>query len=215
MSSTETLAVQQGQRGLRALLQRALGLQDDAYARFQRVGEHDVDVFVTTPFDCVASRRVRGTVSRDGAVVPALRVLEALDTATGEPGDLGVSQDQNWPGALPPAQGFTLREEVPIATARQLADEGRNLARQFAGPLGPPVSLLDAVVITVDADERGPKLEIPMRAVFTCTSLGLIPGFEVPVEVPRYLRVSSAGRWVRIDAPFGTVYHSKSLSLLV
>ena len=212
MATTETLVVEQGERGLRALLQRALALQDDAYARFQRVGEHDVDVFVTTPFDCVASRRVRGTVSRDGAVVPARRVLEALDTATGA---LGAAQDQNWPGALPPAQGFVLREEVPISTARQLADEGRNLARQFAGPLGPPVSLLDAVVITVDADDRGPKLEIPMRAVFTCTSLGLIPGFEAPVEVPRYLRVSSAGRWVRIDAPFGTVYHSKSLSLFV
>lgn len=212
MATTETLTVEQGERGLRALLQRALALQDDAYARFQRVGEHDVDVFVTTPFDCVVSRRVRGTVSRDGAVVPARRVLEALDTA---PGTLGAAQDQNWPGALPPAEGFTLREEVPISTARQLADEGRNLARQFAGPLGPPVSLLDAVVITVDADDRGPKLEIPMRAVFTCTSLGLIPGFEAPVEVPRYLRVSSAGRWVRIDAPFGTVYHSKSLSLFV
>ncbi|MCQ4607373.1 hypothetical protein [Corynebacterium pseudogenitalium] len=212
MATTETLVVEQGERGLRALLQRALALQDDAYARFQRVGEHDVDVFVTTPFDCVASRRVRGTVSRDGAVVPARRVLEALETSTGA---LGAAQDQNWPGALPPAQGFVLREEVPISTARQLADEGRNLARQFAGPLGPPVSLLDAVVITVDADDRGPKLEIPMRAVFTCTSLGLIPGFEAPVEVPRYLRVSSAGRWVRIDAPFGTVYHSKSLSLFV
>lgn len=212
MATTETLTVEQGERGLRALLQRALALQDDAYARFQRVGEHDVDVFVTTPFDCVVSRRVRGTVSRDGAVVPARRVLEALETSTGA---LGAAQDQNWPGALPPAQGFVLREEVPISTARQLADEGRNLARQFAGPLGPPVSLLDAVVITVDADDRGPKLEIPMRAVFTCTSLGLIPGFEAPVEVPRYLRVSSAGRWVRIDAPFGTVYHSKSLSLFV
>lgn len=212
MATTETLTVEQGERGLRALLQRALALQDDAYARFQRVGEHDVDVFVTTPFDCVVSRRVRGTISRDGAVVPARRVLEALETSTGA---LGAAQDQNWPGALPPAQGFVLREEVPISTARQLADEGRNLARQFAGPLGPPVSLLDAVVITVDADDRGPKLEIPMRAVFTCTSLGLIPGFEAPVEVPRYLRVSSAGRWVRIDAPFGTVYHSKSLSLFV
>ncbi|WP_070975237.1 hypothetical protein [Corynebacterium sp. MC3] len=212
MATTETLTVEQGERGLRALLQRVLALQDDAYARFQRVGEHDVDVFVTTPFDCVVSRRVRGTVSRDGAVVPARRVLEALETSTGA---LGAAQDQNWPGALPPAQGFVLREEVPISTARQLADEGRNLARQFAGPLGPPVSLLDAVVITVDADDRGPKLEIPMRAVFTCTSLGLIPGFEAPVEVPRYLRVSSAGRWVRIDAPFGTVYHSKSLSLFV
>ncbi|MGY6463072.1 hypothetical protein ACXIUA_03960 [Corynebacterium sp. UMB8791] len=212
MATTETLTVEQGERGLRALLQRALALQDDAYARFQRVGEHDVDVFVTTPFDCVVSRRVRGTVSRDGAVVPARRVLEVLETSTGA---LGAAQDQNWPGALPPAQGFVLREEVPISTARQLADEGRNLARQFAGPLGPPVSLLDAVVITVDADDRGPKLEIPMRAVFTCTSLGLIPGFEAPIEVPRYLRVSSAGRWVRIDAPFGTVYHSTSLSLFV
>ena len=66
-------------------------------------------------------------------------------------------------------------------------------------------------MLTVSGDAG--TAEIPMRMIFTCTSLGLIPGFAAPIEVPRHLRVSSAGRWVRIDAPFGTVYRSTSLSL--
>ena len=52
-----------------------------------------------------------------------------------------------------------------------------------------------------------------MRMIFACTALGLIPGFAAPIDVPRHLRVSTVGRWVRVDAPFGSVYRSTSLSL--
>ena len=117
------------------------------------------------------------------------------------------------PGALPPASGFIAREEVPVGVARRLADEGRNLARQFSGPAGPPRSLLDGVVLTADAESANP-VEIPMRMIFACTALGLIPGFEVPAEIPRHLRVATSGSWVRLDAPFGSVYRSTRPNLL-
>lgn len=203
----ERVTVDKGERGLAALLGRAIALDEGALARVQERDDEAIDIFVTTPFDCIASRRAAGTVSRNGAVVGARGLLTALTEGTEE---VGPARDAFWPGALPPAAGFVERDVVPVSVARSLADDGRNLARQFSGPAGPPRSLLDSVVLTADADSTAP-VEIPMRMIFTCTALGLIPGFEAPAEVPRHLRVATAGRWVRLDAPFGSVYRSSGL----
>lgn len=202
--------IERGARGLTALLSRALALDAQASARIQEVGEGQLDVFVTTPFDAIASRRTSGSTTHPGATVSARAMLDALKAGAAE---VGPARDAAWPGALPPASGFIAREEVPIGVARRLADEGRNLARQFSGPAGPPRSLLDGVVLTADADSDAP-VEIPMRMIFACTSLGLIPGFEAPAEIPRHLRVATSGSWVRLDAPFGSVYRSTRPNLL-
>lgn len=202
--------IEQGARGLTALLSRALALDAQASARTQEVGEGQLDVFVTTPFDAIASRRTSGTTTHPGATVSARDLLDALQSGATE---VDPARDAAWPGALPPASGFIAREEVPIGVARRLADEGRNLARQFSGPAGPPRSLLDGVVLTADADSDAP-VEIPMRMIFACTALGLIPGFEAPAEIPRHLRVATSGSWVRLDAPFGSVYRSTRPNLL-
>ena len=202
--------IERGARGLTALLSRALALDAQASARIQEVGEGQLDVFVTTPFDAIASRRTSGSTTHPGATVSARAMLDALKSGEAE---VGPARDAAWPGALPPASGFIAREEVPIGVARRLADEGRNLARQFSGPAGPPRSLLDGVVLTADADSDNP-VEIPMRMIFACTSLGLIPGFEAPAEIPRHLRVATSGSWVRLDAPFGSVYRSTRPNLL-
>ncbi|MBA4506205.1 hypothetical protein ACUY28_02305 [Corynebacterium sanguinis] len=209
--SVESLTVTDGRPGLISLVGRAVGLDASATARFAQRDDDHVDVFVTTPFDCVASRRIVGVASRDGAAVAASDLLNALQA---EVARVGTARDPNWPGALPPREGFSERDVVPVTVVRHLGDEGRALARQFSGPLGPPASLLNQTVLTADADSDAP-VEIPMRMIFTCTALGLIPGFAAPVEVPRHLRVSTSGRWVRVDAPFGTVYHSTSLGLFV
>ena len=202
--------IERGARGLTALLSRALALDAQASARIQEVGEGQLDVFVTTPFDAIASRRTSGSTTHPGATVSARAMLDALKSGAAE---VGPARDAAWPGALPPASGFIAREEVPIGVARRLADEGRNLARQFSGPAGPPRSLLDGVVLTADADSDAP-VEIPMRMIFACTSLGLIPGFEAPAEIPRHMRVATSGSWVRLDAPFGSVYRSTRPNLL-
>ena len=202
--------IERGARGLTALLSRALALDAQASARIQEVGEGQLDVFVTTPFDAIASRRTSGSTTHPGATVSARAMLDALKAGAAE---VGPARDAAWPGALPPASGFIAREEVPIGVARRLADEGRNLARQFSGPAGPPRSLLDGVVLTADADSDAP-VEIPMRMIFACTSLGLIPGFEAPAEIPRHMRVATSGSWVRLDAPFGSVYRSTRPNLL-
>ena len=202
--------IERGARGLTALLSRALALDAQASARIQEVGEGQLDVFVTTPFDAIASRRTSGSTTHPGATVSARAMLDALKAGAAE---VGPARDAAWPGALPPASGFIARAEVPIGVARRLADEGRNLARQFSGAAGPPRSLLDGVVLTADADSDAP-VEIPMRMIFACTALGLIPGFEAPAEIPRHMRVATSGSWVRLDAPFGSVYRSTRPNLL-
>ncbi len=204
----ESLHVTDGAAGLRALVGRAADLDASASARFRDRGDGSVDVFVTTPFETVASRRVLGEVSRDGAVVAATDLFDALGSGATE---IGPARDPNWPGSLPPLQNYEELDTLPVSVVRSLADEGQALARQFSGPMGPPASLLNQTVITVEHDQSGTKVEIPMRMIFTCTSLGLIPGFSAPMDVPRHLRVSAAGRWVRLDAPFGTVYLSTGL----
>ncbi|GAB3596881.1 hypothetical protein CFAEC_10730 [Corynebacterium faecale] len=210
MVAPETLTVTAGAAGLQALVARAVGMESTASARFRQLTPDTVDVFVTTPFGVTASRRISGVAGRDGATVGAADLLQALAHTTTE---VGPARDANWPGSLPPAAGFTFVDDIPVTVVRQLADQGQALARQFSGPMGPPSSLMDQEVIAVDGN--GQTAHIQMRTIFTCTSLGLIPGFAAPDDVPRHLRVSVNGRWTRVDAPFGTVYHSSSLGLSV
>ena len=204
--ATETLTIERGGRGLISLLQRAVALQDRAMARFSTVSDAAVDVFVTTPFAVIASRRVAGSCSRDRAAVLVSDLLaDATDTTM-----TAAALDAGWGmGALPPTTGFELLDEIPADVVQRLSDQGRALARQFSGPLGPPQSLMDQAVITVNDDT-----EIPMRLVFTLTALGLIPGMDAPAAIPRHLRVSRNSRWVRVDAPFGSAYHSTGINLL-
>ena len=204
--ATETLTIERGGRGLISLLQRAVALQDRAMARFSTVSDAAVDVFVTTPFAVIASRRVAGSCSRAGAAVLVSDLLaDATDTTM-----TAAAMDAGWGmGALPPVTGFELLDEIPADVVQRLSDQGRALARQFSGPLGPPQSLMDQAVITVNDDT-----EIPMRLVFTLTALGLIPGMDAPAAIPRHLRVSRNSRWVRVDAPFGSAYHSSGINLL-
>lgn len=204
----ESLSITAGAPGLLSLVGRAHDLDASASARFRNREDGTVDVFVTTPFEVTASRRVQGEAARDGAVVAAYDLLTALQEDTAE---IGPARDPNWPGALPPLAGYEELDTLPVQVVRELADEGQALARQFSGPMGPPASLMSQTVITVTHDHSGTTVEIPMRMIFTCTALGLIPGFSAPIDVPRHLRVAAAGRWVRIDAPFGSVYHSTGL----
>ena len=206
MTST-SLRITGGEAGLRALVSRAAGMDATAMARLRQVDAQHVDVFVTTPFDVVVTRRIAGEVSRDGAAVPAAS-LRDVQAGTN---DLGPAQDAAWPGALPPADGFELVDNLPVTVVRELSDAGQSLARQFSGPAGPPKSLLNQTVVQVEGN--GHTVELPMRMIFACTSLGLIPGFSAPMDIPRHLRVAALGRWIRLDAPFGTVYHSTRLSL--
>jgi hypothetical protein len=221
----EILMLYGGGAGMVSFLARVTGIDASAMVRLRQLSDGSdgqppvVDVFATTPFEVVAARRLQGTVSRDGAVVGADTMLAALNatdfaSATAEAPvelNLGRPRDPSWPGALPPATGFKLIDNLPVDVARHLADEGQKLTRQFSGPMGPPQGLMNQTVITAESGET--SVEIPMRMIFACINLGFIPNFAAPMDVPRHLRIAGLGRWVRLDAPFGSVYHSNRLSL--
>lgn len=201
--STEPIVFTAGEAGLRSLLQRAVGLDSQALVRFQ-TGEHGVEAFVSTPFGVLAARRIQASLAHDGMVLSAQAVVEHTNLRT---------LDAAWQfGALPPISGFQLLDEIPANVVYTLHTQGRDLAKQFSGPLGPPASLLDQTVLSVTGGQT--SVEIPMRMIFAMHALGLIPTVDAPLEIPRYLRVSAAGRWVRIDAPFGSVYYAQALNLL-
>ena len=178
----------------------------------ERGGDKDIDDVVSQLAQPHRSTRVQGVASRDGAVVSAATLAEQLkEHESSGKLDLGPARDASWPGALPPATGYSVVDTLPVTVVRELSDKGQQLTRQFSGPMGPPSSLLNQTVVTVESD--GATVEIPMRMIFACTNLGLIPGFSAPMDVPRHLRVAQLGRWVRLDAPFGSIYRSTRLSL--
>ncbi|GAA1471436.1 hypothetical protein P4N68_07200 [Corynebacterium felinum] len=201
--TTQQFLITSGERGLRALAQRVNVLDSNALARLRTVSG-GVDVFFSTPFGVLASRRVTGTVSVEGLVVKASELFDAPLTP--------LSPAAWQQGALPPKEGFVLVDEVPADVVYRLNIQGKELAQQFSGPLGPPQSLLNQKVLTVEGN--GERAEVPMRVIFCLSSLGLIPRFDAAIEVPRHIRVSKVGRWVRVDAPFGSVYFSEELNVL-
>ncbi|MGC7299062.1 hypothetical protein RA988_21390, partial [Mycobacteroides abscessus subsp. massiliense] len=89
---------------------------------------------------------------------------------------------------------------------------GGELAREHGSAHGPPVSLLDQSVVTVDG-AGGRQVDVPMRCVFALTAMGFIPASPAEDEP---VRVRALPSWLRLDARFGSVYrHRADLSLLV
>ncbi|AKK06754.1 hypothetical protein CMUST_12225 [Corynebacterium mustelae] len=203
--SDEIIQLTPFDQGINALLRRVAALDESALARFKQL-DSGVEVFVSTPFGVLASRRVAGTITRDGSVVKAATFVAEEFRAP--------AVDVIWDaGELPPAAGFQLVDVIPSDVVFRLNQSGKDLARQFSSALGPPQSLLNQTVLTATNGDM--TAEIPMRMIFALNALGFIPGESAPPEIPRQLRVSRTGRWVRVDAPFGSVYLCERINLLV
>lgn len=162
-----------------------------------------LETITSTPFEVLVSLRVPGEVLPVGGVVAGESAAAQL--AKGAELFSLSAQPQLFPGAMPPASGFRLLEEIPVAELAALRSQGAELARQFSGPLGPPASLLKQSVLEVT--NGGTKVEIPMRLIFAAHAMGLLPGARAPLHYPRTARISSAGSWVRLDTATGTAYY--------
>ncbi|QAU51814.1 hypothetical protein [Corynebacterium pelargi] len=179
-----------------ALLHRAQRLDAQALLRVRQRDHRLAQAFITTPFEALLAI----DVPQDCALEEG--VMGVGDLLSGHV----VRREAQWPGALPPVEGFSFLDEVPGEVVAQLAEEGRTLARAHSGPLGVPPSLLDQTVLTVEGRE------VPMRVIFACDVYGLIPPADV--SAPRQVRVSAAGRWLRVDTVVASAYFSRGLPLL-
>jgi len=183
----------------------------DRIALVRLRGEYRGAAFVTawapTPFDALATRSVRGTVRPDDITVPASALLTALAVDRAETIDPGPAMPARL-GDLPPLDGWTVVDDVPADELEALAERGLAMARENAGPLGPPASLLDQTVLTVQGD--GTAVKVPLRCLFALSGMGFLGAGSDPGDA---VRVSATGSWLRLDARYGAVVRRRITAL--
>lgn len=193
---------------LGAFVGRVVRLDTVATVRLRAAGGI-VTAWASTPFDVLATRSVHGEGDPADLTVPATALLTALSVDRGDVVDPGAGGF--WTGELPPADGWARVDVVPAGEVEQLTERGLALARENAGPLGPPASLLDQTVLTVSGP-TGAAVKVPMRCLFALSGMGFVSG-----EDGDAVRVSATGSWLRLDARYGAVVRRRltSLPLLV
>ncbi|GAA1229145.1 hypothetical protein [Pseudonocardia alaniniphila] len=189
---------------LGAFVARVVRLDQAAIVRLRASGG-TVTAWATTPFDVLASRSVHGTLDPADVTVPGAGLLTALTVDRAETVDPGAGG--LWPGDLPPDEGWAPVDDVPAAEVDAVTERGLALARENAGPLGPPASLLDQTVLTV-TNSAGPVVKIPLRCLFALSGMGFLgdPGAGA-------VRVSATGSWLRLDARYGAVVRRRVTTL--
>ena len=192
---------------LGAFVGRVVRLDQTAVVRLLASASGRVTAWAATPFDVLATRSVPGRLEPGDVTTPAAALLSALsvDRAdTVDPGTGGL-----WQGLLPPDEGWAVVDTVPAAELEALTDRGLALAREHAGPLGPPASLLDQTVLTVSGEAAGPPVRIPLRCLFALSGMGFIGAGEAGETV----RVSATATWLRLDARYGAVVRRRITAL--
>ena len=196
---------------LGSFVARVVRLDQAALVRLQ-AGGGTVTAWAATPFDVLATRTVHGALEPADVTVPAPSLLTALTVEradTVDPGSGGL-----WHGELPPAEGWQPVDDVPAAELERLTERGLAVARENAGPMGPPASLLDQTVLTVSAGAARPAVKVPLRCLFALSGMGFLGDTGPDAGV---VRVSATGTWLRLDARYGAVVRRRitALPLLV
>jgi hypothetical protein len=206
----------QDERGdLGAFVARVVRLDQAALVRLQ-ARDGTVTAWAATPFDVLATRTVHGVLEPADVTVPATSLLTALTVERADTVDPGTGGF--WHGELPPAEGWQPVDDVPAAELERLAERGLAVARENAGPMGPPASLLDQTVLTVSAGAVssgvGPAVKVPLRCLFALSGMGFLGDTGPEAGV---VRVSATGTWLRLDARYGAVVRRRitALPLLV
>ena len=194
---------------------RAVRLDPAALVRL-RESAGRVTAWATTPFDVLVTRSVPGTVDPADVTAPAGALLTALSVeraATVDPGTGGL-----WQGLLPPDDGWAVVDTVPSAELERLTERGLALAREHAGPLGPPASLLDQTVLTVSGGGDslppgggGAAVKVPLRCLFALSGMGFLGASSDGED--EIVRVSATTTWLRLDARYGAVVRRRITAL--
>lgn len=188
---------------LAVFAERARRLDESAVIRLHARADGLLGAWVSTGFDVLAARVVAGILRPPDLTCAADQLVRGL-AAAGAAGDVdpGYRMDSAWRGALPPETGFVHLDDVPAAVLGELARQGADLAREHAGPQGPPASLLDQDVLEVSS--AGESVTVPMRCVMALVAMGFMADAEGEV-----VRVRVMPSWLRIDARFGSVFRRR------
>lgn len=214
MSASLRLADPAERDDLGAFTARVVRLEQTALVRLHSSGGR-ITAWAATPFDVLATRTVRGLCEPAELTVPAHALLTALAVDRGESVDPGPPGGL-WAAELPPPDGWAHVDDVPAAELERLTERGLALARENAGPLGPPASLLDQTVLTVRG-AAGSPVKVPMRCLFALSGMGFLGGAGTGAGAAEgaaaVVRVSATGSWLRLDARFGAVVRRRVTAL--
>lgn len=189
-------------RDLTVFAARALRLDDATVIRLRVRSDGLVGAWVATGFDVLAGRVVAGEVESADVTLAAGELRRVLEQADSGWFDAGAPMNSAWRGAIPPETGFAHLDDVPVEAVTGLARQGAELARDNAGPQGPPASLLDQEVLRVSSATE--SASVPMRCVFALAAMGFMPDADGEV-----VRVRATPTWLRIDARYGSVFRRR------
>ena len=198
---------------LAPLLRRATALDANSLVRLRSSGER-LSALVWLPFGILAARTIEMTSLGSGAGTGGdvcFRASDLLawidDPAAPEP----AARDADWRGAVPPSTGWRRIDTVPDSEVRPIVRAGASTLQEAAAREGVPgaqpraevaEALLDAVVLTVEDGTRRP-VEITLRTLSAVTRLGFLPQGS-------YVAVDVSGRWTRVAAAYGSVFHERA-----
>jgi hypothetical protein len=188
---------------LAVFVERALRLDEAAVIRLHTRPDGLISAWVATGFDVLACRVLAGGLQPPDFTCSAQALRDGLRSPD-ETGwcDAGYSMDSAWRTALPSETGFFHLDDVPAAVLSDLARQGADLAREHAGPQGPPASLLDQEVLEVSAGTEAAGLS--MRVVMALVAMGFIADDGEDI-----VRVRLSLTWLRVDARYGSVFRRR------
>lgn len=195
------------------LLRRATGLDAASLVRLRR---HDdrLTALVRLPFEVLAARTIQldaeRTADRDTDVDACFGAAQLLAWIDGDTNEVPAARDAQWRGAVPPSTGWRRVDTVPDTDVRPIVRAGATTLQLAAAREGVPGAqlraevadaLLDSVVLTVDDGTR--PVQITLRMLSAVTRLGFLPRGS-------YVAVDVAGRWTRVAAAYGSVFHERA-----
>ncbi|GAA4414752.1 hypothetical protein GCM10023148_10510 [Actinokineospora soli] len=196
---------------LGAFVARAVRLDQQAVVRLRGRTDGIIDAWVATPFDVLATRSARGSLTPSDVTVSGSELLAGLAVVRDESIDPGHPRDLQWRSPLPPGKHWQVVDRIPARTVAELADRGLAVARENVGPQGtPPASLLDQAVLTVEGE--GMAVKVPLRCLFALSGMGFLAEDD-----DSHIRVTATDAWMRLDARYGAVVRRRHalLPLLV
>lgn len=187
--------------GLGALARRVAEREPEAVLRvLARAGK--VAVFAATPFDVLAARAARladDTDSVDIVVEAATLAATAVERSGGAlrlPADVGALR---WTWPMPPLTGWRRRLDVPVHELARAAREAVS-AFQAAVAAVPEAQRTRARLEQLAAEQwdRAIVPELPVRMAHAAQAHGFLGEQGQAV-------LALAGRWRRLELPYGTV----------
>jgi hypothetical protein len=186
-------------RDLAVLAERAA--RHEATTLVRLVADGDVlAAFVATPFDCLGVRATRLSHPASLDVVVEAVGLAARARATGP--DLVLPPPVpalSWTEALPPRQGWSATERLPVGEVRErVAEDTARFQQRAADVPAGRAARAGVEAIANDLWAQSLRADYPARLAHAASYLGFLPSEDDAEVVLR-----SAGLWRRLDTSLG------------